>query len=76
LFAVLLGLFFIAGSVFFFSRTAKADAAREKLMKKVSPENPHQGVMLYAKISRHVGSVLMFVFGVLCLLGGLGFFSN
>jgi hypothetical protein len=74
--AIIIGLFFVVMSIIMTVRTKNADARRTALMKRISPINNHPGVILYAKISRHVGSVLIFAAGVLCLLGGLGFFSD
>jgi hypothetical protein len=74
--AVIIGLCFIMISIIMTVGTKNSDARRTALMKTVSPNNNHPGVILYAKISRHVGSVAIFAMGVMCILGGFGFFND
>lgn len=74
--AIIIGLCFIMIAIIIVVRTKKVDAQRVALMKRVSPNKNPPGVLLYAKISRDVCSVLAFAFGVVCILGGLGVFSS
>lgn len=74
--AVIIGLFFVIFSIIMTVRTKNADARRTALIGKISTNDNHPGIVLYAKIGRNFGSVLIFAAGVLCLLGGLGFLSD
>lgn len=74
--AIIIGLCLMMISIIMTVRTKNADARRTALMKRISRNKDHPGVILCAKIGRHVGSGLIFTAGVVCLLGGLGFFSN
>lgn len=67
---ILIGLVCIAAAVFTFWRTKKADAVRDDLMKKVSPEKAHPGVIMYAKISRLIFVVGVFGLGIFCVAMG------
>ena len=46
--------------------TRRADRRRTQLMNTISPNNPHPGVIKYAKVSRALSTAF-------CLVGGTGF---
>lgn len=73
---IILGFLIIAAGVYFIMTTKKANARRSSLMKKVSPENSHPGVILYAKIGRLFGAIMAFALGAMCLYVGFRSISS
>lgn len=67
-FGFLLGVLLIAAGTVSTLLTRRADRRRVELMKQVSPDNDHPGVISYAKGSRAAFVMLCFIFGVVSLV--------
>jgi hypothetical protein len=67
-FGLLVGLMLIAVGTVSTLLTRRADRRRVELMKKVSPDNDHPGVISFAQGSRSAFVMLCFILGVVSIV--------